>query len=274
MDLRIVNTCNNHCLYCLEWSLRSKEKYLDKTEIFQKIMQTESVDNITFYGWNSLLHPDLSEIVLFSKNFWFQNIWLLSNGFWINESLLAKLTKCWLNTFGIYFHSFHQKSHEIITGKGIPYDTLLENLELLGKYIPHIRVIIHINGLNISRLKTDILILIRKYGLRDFDFVNYYPFDRPYTYREILAYDIDKKRGDIDAFLSLLSHEGVRAHFVKFARDFFGNYGQFYDYHSWILAQIWEEDIERLGWESPPICYHEKKCKDCFLRDYCQYESL
>jgi pyruvate formate-lyase activating enzyme-like uncharacterized protein len=49
MDLRIVNTCNNNCLYCLENSLRKKEKYISKDFLFAKILQDKEKSNITFF---------------------------------------------------------------------------------------------------------------------------------------------------------------------------------------------------------------------------------
>jgi tRNA A37 methylthiotransferase MiaB len=50
MDLRIVNTCNSNCLYCLEQSLRAKQKYVPKAEIFEEIEKNNSDKVITFYG--------------------------------------------------------------------------------------------------------------------------------------------------------------------------------------------------------------------------------
>jgi molybdenum cofactor biosynthesis enzyme MoaA len=49
MDLRIVNTCNNNCLYCLEKSLRNNEKYISKDLIFDIISKSKDKENITFY---------------------------------------------------------------------------------------------------------------------------------------------------------------------------------------------------------------------------------
>ncbi|MBT3726698.1 hypothetical protein HOG21_03190 [bacterium] len=49
MDLRIVNTCNNDCLYCLESDLRNKEKFISKDLLFKEILVEKNRDNITFY---------------------------------------------------------------------------------------------------------------------------------------------------------------------------------------------------------------------------------
>ena len=91
MDLRIVNTCNNDCLYCLEGSLRKKEKFISTQEIFQKISEETNKDNITFFWGNPLLHPDFLKIVEFSQSQGFDSIWFLTNGFWIFSYFFRKI---------------------------------------------------------------------------------------------------------------------------------------------------------------------------------------
>jgi MoaA/NifB/PqqE/SkfB family radical SAM enzyme len=81
MDLRITNTCNSNCLYCLEQSLRAKEKHIQKQEVFDEIGKNRDDKIITFYGGNPLLHPDLKEIIQFSKEQGFESIGILTNTF-------------------------------------------------------------------------------------------------------------------------------------------------------------------------------------------------
>jgi pyruvate formate-lyase activating enzyme-like uncharacterized protein len=49
MDLRIVNTCNNNCAYCLEQSLRKKEKFLDKHIIFDLLEKEKNKEVLSFF---------------------------------------------------------------------------------------------------------------------------------------------------------------------------------------------------------------------------------
>jgi len=49
MDLRIVNTCNNNCSYCLEQPLRKKEEFLKKTFIFDLLKKEEDKNILNFY---------------------------------------------------------------------------------------------------------------------------------------------------------------------------------------------------------------------------------
>jgi pyruvate formate-lyase activating enzyme-like uncharacterized protein len=49
MDLRIVNTCNNNCAYCLEQSLRQKDKFVNKHIIFDLLEKEKNKEILNFF---------------------------------------------------------------------------------------------------------------------------------------------------------------------------------------------------------------------------------
>ena len=274
MDIRIVNTCNNNCLYCLEWSLRSKKKFVSKDLLFSEINKSTDKSNITFYWWNPLLHPDLLEIIDYCYECWFAWIWLLSNTMWINNKYLEQLITKWLFTFWIYFNSFNKKNHELVNGWWVKYEEYLENLKLLAVSWINLKVIIHINKLNIDTIARDVLILREKYWIINFDFVNYFPFDRPYENKELLEYNISESRSSINLLFKVIKKFNLKTNFVKFSKDFFWFYLEFYNYKRWVLNQIWEEDIERFSWTKKPFCLDENRCDNCFIKDNCNFYGI
>lgn len=274
MDLRIVNTCNNNCLYCLENSLRNKQNYISKDLIFSKILENKDKKNITFFGWNPLLHPDLQEIIIFCKNSWFSSIWILSNSFWINKDFLDLLIKNWLNSFGIYFNTFDKQKQKQLSWDWITYENLLKNLLILSDSKIFLKIIIHINKQNIDSLIKDILILSKKYSIYNYDFVNYFPFDKPYINRKNLEYNIKEKNQEINNLFAIIKKLNLKVNFVKFSRDFFWQNTQYYNFQKWILDQIWDEDIQRLSISWIPFCFKEKRCNTCFIKDKCKFYGL
>lgn len=271
MDLRIVNTCNNNCLYCLEQSNRTKEEYLDKNRIFSFIDDKKDDEVISFYGWNPLLHPAFEEIVLYCKDNWFKHIWILTNTFSLNKSYLDKLSNAWLTTISFYFNSFDVTIHNKIVNWWINLVEFEKNIELLKESKLNYKAIIHVNKQNIKSLYKDILVLNKKYSVKIFEFVNYFPFDRPYDeYRKLLEYDyVDNKSYINLLFITIIKLE-LDAKFFKFSKIFFWQFINYYDFNAWILKQIWEEDIERLK-EDEPFCYYEKRCNNCFIKDNCKF---
>lgn len=270
MDLRIVNTCNNNCLYCLEQSYRLESKFIDKNIVFEKIKNSND-KIINFYWWNSLLHPDFYEIIKFSSENWFSSIWLLTNTFWITEIKLNSLINLWLNNIWFYFNSFDLSKHNLIVNSWISLKELLSNIDIISKTNIFYKAIIHINKQNIDSIFNDVYILNKKFWVKNFEFINYFPFDRPYDdFEKLLSYDLDENRENIDKLFKIIKTNNLSVNFSKFSLDFFWKYTDFYDFNNWILSQIWEEDRIRLN-STNPFCFLENRCKSCFIKDNCKF---
>lgn len=273
MDLRITNACTNNCLYCLEQTYRVREKCIKKDIILADISENRHADDIiTFYWWNPLLHPDLWEILNFCRNRWFASIWILTNTHSLNKDALSALISKGLNSIWFYFNSFDEHAHARVVNGWISLNELLLNLEHIKKSWIFYKAIIHINRQNIEHIYQDICILNKKYWVKHIEFINYFPFDRPYDdFREMLEYSTKENRNNIDRLLKMISKLGLRVNFVKFPRNFFGNYDENYDFTKWILEQIWDEDRERLRTTEKPFCYTEYRCTNCFIKDNCEF---
>lgn len=270
MDLRIVNNCNNNCLYCLEQSYRIKESFIKKDVIFDKISNNQKDEVITFYWWNPLLHPDFDEIIIYSKNKWFLSIWVLTNTYSLNKEVLTNLIFKWLNSIWFYFTTFDEGEHNFITNSWIKLQELLANIEFIRDSSIFYKAIIHVNKQNITNIYKDIYVLNKKYWVKNIEFINYFPFDRPYEkYRDLLEYDFDKNRLYIEKIFEVISKLNLEVNFIKFDKSFFWNNLKYYNFQNWILNQIWKEDISRLSWEIP-FCFKENRCKTCFIKDNCK----
>ncbi len=276
MDLRIVNTCNNNCVYCLEQSLRRKDKFINKYIIFDLLKKEKNKEILNFFWGNSLLHPDLIEIIEFAKNIWFKNIGLLTNSFWLEKYNLEEFIKNNLTSFWIYFNNFDGKKHNLIVWKNwINLKKLLENIEKLKQNHFFVKIIIHINKQNIDTIYKDILILNKKLWIKNFEFINYFPFDRPYDeFKNILEYGILKNRKNIDKIFLVIKKLQLSINFGKFSKEFFWKNKEFYNFQNWILEQIWEEDLEVLESKKEPFCKKQNRCSSCFLKDKCKWYGL
>ncbi len=271
MDIRIVNTCNNNCLYCLESALRNKDKFIDKNIIFWIILSNNDRENITFYWWNPILHPDLEEIISFCKKYWYKSIWLLTNSYWISIKKLDDYINFWLTTIWIYFNSFSKENHEKVNWNGITYFELLNNIQLVSSRNINMKLIIHINNLNLSSTYRDVYILNKKFWINNIDFVNYFPFDKPYENRNNLEYSLHENKRYILLLFSVLKKTNIKFNFLKFSKDFFFWNFEYYNFNIWIKKQIWKEDYFVLNSEIEPFCFIENRCNNCFLKDVCKF---
>lgn len=217
MDLRIVNTCNNNCIYCLEQWLRRKRKFIKKEEIFEKLEAEKNKEILCFFGWNPLLHPDLEEIIIFARNNGFKNITLLTNTFWISEEFLQKLKNAWLNGISFYFNSFSEEKQNIITNFGITLKDLLKNILIIQKFWILNKCIIHVNNQNIDEIPKNILLLKQKFWIKNFEFVKYNLVSRAgKKYRELLEFDKIKEKIFFEKISILREKMKINFSFKKF----------------------------------------------------------
>lgn len=269
MDIRIINTCNNNCLYCLEQLLRSEKNFVDKEYIFS-LIDEDSSDIFNIYWGNPLLHPHLNDIISYTQAKQYKSISVLTNTYWLNKNKLEILIKKWLTGIGFYFNTFSTGIHDILTGNGITLSSLVSNIRMISSSWIHSKAIIYVNAQNILYLHRDIYILYFRFWVSHFEFVNYFPFDRAYDiYDEYLAYDFTENRKYIDTFLKSLLKLKISSKFSKFPRDFFGTYDSFYDFEHGVLAQISSEDFIRME-DDIPSCYEISRCNNCFIKDNCK----
>lgn len=274
MDIRITNNCNNNCLFCLEQSLRKKEPFFPLQIIQDRVRKNYSVwDSILWiYWWNPLLHPQIVDILKIAQEVWFTSISILSNTYGYNQNLWENLKAAWLTGMGIYFHSFDAKIHHIVTQWWIPFHDLLKNIIDIRKIDISVRCIVHVHKLNILELPSLVKRVHSFFWVNSFDFVNYFPFDRPYDkYHKILSYNSWEYWEKIDELTNLIKQLNLQAKFLKFSREFFWKNTDFYSYEDWVISQIGLEDQNILNSSEIPFCKLENRCQWCFLKDTCKF---
>lgn len=216
MDLRIVNTCNNDCLYCLEQAYRKKTKFIKKEKIFEILQKEENKEILSFYGWNPLLHPDLEEIIFFAKKNWFKNISLLTNTFWLEEKYLQKLKLVWLNSISFYFNSFSEEKQKFLTNNWISLKNLLKNILIIKKLWLNLNCKIHLNEQNIEDFSKNILILNKKFWIKNFEFIKYHIVSRVKNFKGFLEFDKEKEKIFFKKIEKILQKLNLQISFKKF----------------------------------------------------------
>lgn len=215
MDLRIVNTCNNDCLFCLEQELRDKKEFISLSEILKILESEQQRDILCFYGGNPLLHPELVEILVAAKNLGYKNISLLTNTYTITTDYMYLLKSVGLNTIHFYFHSFDEQVHARIVNGGISLRDMLKNITILQSSWLAWRAIFHVNKQNYLTIHRDVWVLFQKFWIRQFECINYLPVSRAFEkYNVLLEYDQAKI---VQAKLSYISTKyNIELTFIRF----------------------------------------------------------
>lgn len=268
-DLRIANTCDSDCLYCLEQSYRALPKFVPSAEALAAARAFGDRQNITFYGGNPLLHPELEKIVAGCREAGYASVGLLTNSRGLSAARLEALRGAGLSDLGAYFHTFDAARHDAVVNGGIALPELLANLALAARSGVGLKCVLHVNALSLPGLHETAVRLALEYGVRRMEFVNWFPFDRPWdAHRAKLAYGAADAARVAPKLFSALKKTGVSARFSKFPRAFFTGGGEaWYDRKSGVLDQVGPEDRERLAGPGAPSCVSPERCGQCFLRD-------
>lgn len=271
MDIRITNSCNNNCLYCLEQSYRTQEPFITLQALRLLLEKKERNDtSLTFYGGNPLLHPKLREIITIAQEQGFLSINILSNTFGIENILSNHSSKLEGIHFGFYFHSFHETRHATITNGGVSLKSLLTNISHIRACWYSLKAIIHVNKQNIRTLPKDIVLLAKRFSIQQIEFINYFPFDRAYQqYHELLRYTVEDERRYIDTLFRILQKTKISARFIKFEKQFFWDFLSYYNLEEWILWQMCHDDKNRIK-DSSPSCKSPPRCQSCYIKDICR----
>lgn len=267
MDFRIVNTCNNDCLFCLERGLRNRKPFLGMSEILEMILKSED-DRIWIYWGNPLLHPDFKQIVNELWKTW-KNISVMTNTFWLDNYNLVELKMYGLSGISVFFNSFDENIHNKLTWWSLPLKKLLKNIDELKSFGLLIKFMINVNSYNIDSIYKDVLLLNKLFWINIFEFSLVFPFDKPWENKEMF-FDFNEKREKILKLFKVIKSKKIEAYFYKFPKEFFAWFSEFYDEKRWVEDQIWEEDIETFK-EKNPICLQEKRCVFCYLREVCPH---
>jgi len=272
VDLRLVNYCNNNCLYCLEKSLRKLSIW---TNIDKRKLKNKS---ISIYGWNIFVCNGWKKIL---KDLVDNNIKIFSiqtNGYWFKDEDINFLRNIWVRTINLKLHSLIPYKDYILAWRPKNYYSVKNKVRLILKLLDSgfiVRVNYFVTKLNLIDLYKEFCVLY-KIGIKDFDFIGPHPFDEVWDYKDIILIDYmtNENKAIFNKFLEKLSlfmkkDKNLKINFKKFPCSFFYNKNKsFCNLQKTVIEQISEEDKEILNWKVKPYCY-PKRCRYCFLQDIC-----
>ena len=117
--LSVTNNCNSRCVHCLFWRCKSSNE-LSLYEIEDALIQLRElgVFRITLTGGEPTLREDLPQIVKTCSDLKFTEVWLLTNGLLLDESLIKQLLESGLTSIGVSIDGLEKTSDNLRGRKG------------------------------------------------------------------------------------------------------------------------------------------------------------
>lgn len=183
-EMIINETCNFKCPYCR--GLKDyiygdrKHKQLSLEEIKQNIdywCENQPLENIRFSGGEPTLHPNIKDIIKYSKEKGIKRIALSTNG--SNKfELYKELIELGVNDYSISLDACCVEDGEKMSGgiKG-SWDIVIKNIEDISK-LTYVSVGVVLNELNIDKT-IDTIIFADSLGVSDIRIISAAQYDQP-----------------------------------------------------------------------------------------------
>ena len=173
IEINIWKACNNKCIFCMS----SKPQFWDIKFVSLKILKEKIkfyadtwYNSIGFLWWDISIHPDILEIITYSKKLLFLNINIISNwmkfdNFWFSK----KIIEAWITRINFSIHSHISKIEDFLTQ--IPgwlkrKLIAIDNFNLL-KLRDSISINIVVNKINYETVVESVLYFSKKKSIKD-----------------------------------------------------------------------------------------------------------
>jgi len=192
--LRLDNTCNNNCIFCLDSELHDGT-FRDVADIKKDIKKgvREGAVKLIVSGGEPTVHLNFLEIVSLARKNGYKEIQVISNGRmfcypeFLKEAVNNGVTEI---TFSIHAHT--QRLYEAISGVKGSYRQVLRGLvNALGVKGLVVNIDIVLNKINYKYLE-QILRFFIDLGVTEFDLLQVVPFGAAWKNRKKVFYNLDK----------------------------------------------------------------------------------
>ncbi len=275
--LRIINSCNSKCIFCLD-SDSQNSKIIDEKIIKNQIKKWYKkwfFNKIIISGWEASIHPKFHEFIKYAREIWYKKIQTITN--WQKfESLdfCNIVINSWLDEITFSLHWHNSKLHDFLTWIPGSFKKALKWLINIKKYFPKIIVNIDIvlNKINIDFIP-EMIKFYNKLWVYEFDLLQIIPFWRAVSNKKLLFYNPEKKLKVFKKIWELSKISGMyiwtnrlKPEILEWYENLIQNPEKIKWEVLWEAKNMFENFIRK--WIKPD-CFWEK-CKDCFLSNYCQ----
>lgn len=192
--LRLTNTCNNNCIFCLDSELQNGTvRSLAKIKNELKKGIKEGAKKLILSGGEPTLHSNFLELIRMARKVGYKEIQVVSNGrLFYYQNFLKKAVENGLTeiTFSIHGHTkdLYERQSRI---KGSYRQALLGLYNALSIKTLIVNIDIVINRINYKYLE-EMLRFFIKLGVGEFDLLQVVPFGNAWINRRKVFFDIKK----------------------------------------------------------------------------------
>jgi MoaA/NifB/PqqE/SkfB family radical SAM enzyme len=277
--VRISNTCNNKCIFCLD-SYTNNWTFVEENNVKKQIKDwfKKGYNNrIIISGWEASIDPKFVEYIKYAKELWYGRVQTVTNwNMFANENFCKKVFEAWLEEVTFSFHWHNSKLHDYLVNTPWAFKKSLKGLIYIKKNFPNIIINIDIvvNKINIKYLH-DIVRFFMKLWVYEFDILQIIPFWRWFhENKDKLFYKIENNKRNLHDTWKLSKIPWMYMWTNRFPAEAFEWYEDLIQDPRKIKSEVmweWRHHFEPFiisGGKEKQECYPDA-CDVCFLNQYC-----
>jgi MoaA/NifB/PqqE/SkfB family radical SAM enzyme len=275
--VRISNTCNNRCCFCLDADLVFLDPFVSTNEVQRQIDdgRVQGATRLILSGGEASIHPDFVELVRYGRQAGYDRVQTITNGRmftysrFFREAMAAGLGEI---TFSLHSHRAH--IHDQITGVKGSFDQALRALRwALDEPGLIVSVDVVINRLNVSTLPETVG-FFADLGVGEFDLLHLVPFGRAFS-PELgtvpLAVEIGVLRDRLARTIELAAERSLVLWTNRLPAPALEGYEHLIQDPHKLLDEVRgrREHMTRLVETGTPLPCRDERCDCCYLIHFC-----
>lgn len=275
--VRISNTCNNRCCFCLDADLLYLDPFVITDEAKGRIDEgrTQGATRLILSGGEASIHPDFVQLVRYGRQVGYRRVQTITNGRMFTYPRFAReAVDAGLGEITFSVHSHRPRVHDQITGVAGAFDQALRALRW-GLAEPGLIVSVDlvINRLNVSTLPETVA-FFADLGVGEFDLLHLVPFGRAFA-EETCSVPLAVEPGLLAERLAQTFELARRRSLVVWtnrvpAPVLEGNEHLIQDPHKLVdEVRGRAEHMTRLVETDTPLPCRDERCDSCYLVHFC-----
>jgi len=273
--LRLVNICNNNCIFCLDKG-NQNGTVKNMREIVKEMRKgrKEKAVKLILSGGEATLHPKLLEIIKKGKLLGYSEIQIITNGrMFYYKNFLEKAIKNGLTETTFSIHGHTKKLYETQSGVKNSFEQALKGLlNALSFKNLIVNIDIVINKINYLYLEKTLRFFI-KLGVTEFDLLQVMPFGNAWINRNKVLYNIEKAAPYLKkAFALQKEFPNIYIWTNRFPPQYLEGFEDLIQHPIKLYDELrgrkkmFEDFLEK---NILMKCYG-KQCQYCFIKNFCQ----
>ncbi len=277
--VRIANTCNNKCIFCLDsnthnWTLVKGDVIRKQIKQWYKKW---SENRVIISWWEASINPKFVEYIKYAKTLGYDRVQTVTNGnMFAVPSFCKKVFDAGLEEVTFSFHWHNSQLHDFLVDTKGAFKKSLKGLIYIKKYYPNIIINIDIvvNKINIKYLSDIIKFFIRLW-VYEYDILQIIPFGRGYNdNKQKLFYDLENYSEELIKTWKLSKIPWMYMWTNRFPAEAFEWYEDLIQDPRKIKSEVmweWRHHFEPFilsWWKKLQKCYGDT-CNYCFQKQYC-----